>query len=345
MAARGGASWIESANDPDGGFPLDGLPYCIFTTEDRRIARPGVGIGRFILDLERASRSGLLEACLPPSTPPASARTLNKLMACEPTALAALRARLQHLLHSKADQATRDAVGVLLSPMREATLLKPVDPPNFTDFYASIDHATNVGRSSAPTSRCCPTTNSFPSAITAALRRSWSAEPRCVAHAGKSNPPRAALPGFGPSRFLDYEVEVGLYIGEGNALGEPIEISRAGEHIFGVSLVNDWSARDMQPWEYQPLGPFLAKSFATSVSPWVVPMAALKPFRVPASLRAAGDPDPLDYLWDAEDQHSGAIDLIVEALLADPSHARSRQPNRTGSAAPTSAICIGLPRS
>jgi len=329
MAARGGASWIESANDPDGGFPLDGLPYCIFTSADRRHPRPGIGIGSLILDLADAVRSGILEGLPPCIISACHAHTLNRLMACAPDALAALRARLQHLMHSKADKATRDAVGVLLSPISEAALLKPVDPPNFTDFYASIDHATNVGRIFRPDQPLLPNYKFIPigyhgRASSIVVSGTSIRRPR-----GQTKPAAGALPAFGPSRSLDYEVEVGLYMGAGNKLGEPIDIARAGEHIFGISLVNDWSARDLQQWEYQPLGPFLAKSFATTVSPWVVPIAALKPFRVPAALRAAGDPDPLDYLWNPEDQHTGAIDLVVEALLLTPAMlAAGAEPHR-----------------
>ena len=145
---------------------------------------------------------------------------------------------------------------------------------------------------------------------------------------GQTKPAAGGIPGFGPSRFLDYEVEVGLYVSAGNRLGEPIPIGNASTQIFGVCLVNDWSARDIQSWEYQPLGPFLAKSFATSVSPWVVPMAALAPFRVPASQRPAGDPAPLPYLDDPEDQQTGAFDLTVEALLVTKAmHAAGAKPH------------------
>ncbi len=135
---------------------------------------------------------------------------------------------------------------------------------------------------------------------------------------GQTRPDAASPPVFGPSRFLDYELEIGLYIGVGNSLGEPIPISEAGDHIFGIGLVNDWSARDMQSWEYQPLGPFLAKSFATSVSPWVVPIEALAPFRMAAALRPTDDPSPLPYLFDAVDQYTGAFDLTLEAWLSTP---------------------------
>ncbi len=317
MAARGGASWVESANDPEGGFPLDNLPYCVFTCGDRRHPRPGIRIGDFILDLARAGGSGILEGLDHSVLTACHAHTLNKLMACEPAALAALRERLQRLLHARADQATRDAMEVLLSPAAAATLLKPVDPPDFTDFYASLDHAANVGRIFRPDTPLLPNYKFVPigyhgRASSIAVSATGVRRPR-----GQAKPAGGA-PAFGPTHSLDYEVEIGFYMGPGNSFGEPIGIAQAGEHIFGVSLVNDWSARDIQSWEYQPLGPFLGKSFATSVSPWVVPLAALKPFRVPAALRAAGDPDPLDYLWNPDDQHSGAIDLVVEVFLLTP---------------------------
>jgi fumarylacetoacetase len=329
MAARGGASWVESANDPEGGFPLDNLPYCVFTCGERRHPRPGIRIGDLILDLAGASRSGGLEGLDHALLAACHAHTLNKLIACEPAALAALRERLQHLLHKNADRATRDAMGVLLSPVAESTLLKPVDPPNFTDFYASIDHATNVGRIFRPALPLLPNYKFVPigyhgRASSIVVSGTGIRRPN-----GQTKPAAVGVPAFGPTRSLDYEVEVGLYMGLGNGLGEPIGIADAGEHIFGVSLVNDWSARDMQAWEYQPLGPFLGKSFATSVSPWVVPIAALKPFRVPAALRAAGDPDPLDYLWNSDDQHSGAVDLVVEVHLLTPAmRAAGAEPHR-----------------
>jgi fumarylacetoacetase len=310
----GRRSWVESANDPECGFPLQSLPHCIFAGENGR-ARAGVGIGAFVLDLQHLSRSGILEGLPAEVQSACQGRTLNSLMACEAAGHAALRGRLMDLLDAGVDQATRDAVSAALSPMKDATLLKPVEPANFTDFYASIDHATNVGRLFRPEQPLLPNYKFVPigyhgraSSIVvsgAPIRR-----PR-----GQTKPAADAVPGFGPTRFLDYEVEVGMYVGAGNPLGQPLPISSAGEHIFGLSLVNDWSARDMQSWEYQPLGPFLAKSFATSVSPWVIPMDALKPFRVPAAARPADDPPSLTHLLDAKDQETGAIDLTLEAFL------------------------------
>jgi fumarylacetoacetase len=313
MTASNGASWVEAANEADGGFPLDNLPWCVFAAENGR-GRPGVRIGDYLLDLEHAARSGLLEQ-LPLSIIAAcQSLTLNALMACSRDEVTSLRSRLQSLLDARADQVTQDDVSAALHSLKDVSLLKPVDPPNFTDFYASIDHATNVGRIFRPDNPLLPNYKFVPigyhgraSSIVA------NGTPIRRPH-GQIKPPSATAPEFLPTRWLDYELEVAIYIAAGNVLGEPIAIRDAAKHIFGVSLLNDWSARDIQSWEYQPLGPFLGKNFATSVSPYVVPMDALKPFRRAASLRTEG-PNPLDYLWDATDQYTGAIDMTLEVFL------------------------------
>lgn len=320
-------SWIESAKDPACGFPLQSLPYCIFAGEDGR-PRPGVGIGASILDLRWCAGAGLFEG-LPVSAQTAChAGTLNTLIACDAAAQLALRARLAGLLDASADRATRRAVGAALTSREAAVLLKPVESANYTDFYASIHHATRVGRLFRPENPLLPNYKYVPigyhgRASSLAVSGTPIRRPN-----GQSRPAEpGGVPNFGPSQSLDYEVEVGLYIGEGNPLGEPIPIHQAGSRIFGISLLNDWSARDIQSWENQPLGPFLAKSFATTVSPWVVPLAALAPFRVPAALRPSDDPSPLPYLFDAVDQYTGAFDVTLEAWLRTPAM-------RTGSAAP-----------
>jgi fumarylacetoacetase len=307
-------SWVESANDPDCGFPLQGLPYCIFAGEDG-LGRPGVGIGALVLDLERCGQGGLLDGLPEDLLAACEVRTLNPLIACGTATHTALRTRLMDLLDAEADQATQDAVRAALSPMEEAVLLKPVESANFTDFYASIHHATRVGSLFRPEQPLLPNYKFVPigyhgRASSLVVSGTPVRRPR-----GQTRPVAGGVPGFGPTQFLDYEVEVGMYIATGNPLGVPVPISWAGERIFGFSLVNDWSARDIQSWEYQPLGPFLAKSFATSVSPWVVPIEALAPFRVPAAPRPPENPPPLPYLHDAEDQEAGAIDMTLEASL------------------------------
>jgi fumarylacetoacetase len=309
-------SWVESANDPTCGFPLQSLPYCIFANEACP-ARPGIGIGKFVLDLKRCSLNGLF-ADLPTSIRLAcETETLNLLIACGSTEQSALRSRIMDLLDATADDSLREMAGAALTPMQDAAFFKPVVPANFTDFYASIDHATRVGRLFRPEQPLLPNYKFVPigyhgRASSLIVSRTAVRRPNGQRNTGDANPR------FEPTRFLDYEVEVGAYIGSGNQLGEPIVISRAAEHLFGLSLVNDWSARDIQSWEYQPLGPFLAKSFATSVSPWVVPIAAFAPFRVGASPRPSEDPAPLPYLLDSPDQESGAIDLTLEAFLLTP---------------------------
>ena len=310
-------SWIESANDPECGFPLQSLPYCVFAGENGR-GRVGAGIGAFVLDLQHCARGLLFEGILSEVQSACTECTLNALMACDTVAHALLRVRLIELLDEYADEATRDAVGLALTPMAEAKLLKPVEPANYTDFYASIHHATRVGRLFRPEQPLLPNYKFVPIGYHGrASSIVVSGTPVRRPH-GQSKPDASGVAGFGPTRFLDYELEVGAYIAGSNSLGEPVRIDRATERIFGLSLVNDWSARDVQSWEYQPLGPFLAKSFATSVSPWVVPMAALEPFRVPVLTRAVDDPAPLPYLYDAEDQAAGAIDMTLEALLLTP---------------------------
>ena len=325
-------SWVESANDPGCGFPLQSLPYCVFAAEDGR-GRLGVGIGASILDLRWSKGAGLLEGLSTQIQAACEARTLNALMACEAEAHAALRSRLMDMLDERADGATQEAVGAGLSPQDRATLLKPVEPANYTDFYASIHHATRVGRLFRPENPLFSNYKFVPIGYHGRASSIVVSGTPVRRPSGQTRPGADGVPAFGPTRFLDYEVEAGLYIAGANPLGEPVPIRHAGERIFGISLVNDWSARDLQTWENQPLGPFLAKSFATSVSPWVVPLAAVEPFRVPAALRPAEDPSPLGYLFDAMDQYTGAIDLTLEAWLLTPAmRAAGQAPNRLSGA-------------
>jgi fumarylacetoacetase len=319
-------SWIDSANMRDNGFPLQSLPYCIFQIGSEK-PRPGVGIGAFILDLAACSGSGLLESLAQTILAACAAPTLNPLVGCTPDDHAALRTRLAALLDESADEATREAVRAALIPMSEATLLKHIHPPNYTDFYASIHHATRVGRLFRPDHPLLPNYRHIPIGYHGRASSLVVSGTPIRRPNGQSRPAQPeTTPTFAPTRSLDYELEVALYVTGGNQLGESIPIAQAAKHIFGISLLNDWSARDIQAWEYQPLGPFLGKSFATSVSPWVVPMAALAPFRVPAAARPDADPQPLSYLLDLGDQAAGAIDLTVEALLLTPGMRATGEP-------------------
>ena len=209
----------------------------------------------------------------------------------------------------------REIVGKAFTPMDGAILLKPVQSANYTDFYASIHHATRAGRLFRPEQPLLPNYKFVPIGYHGRASSLVVSGTPVRRPNGQTKPIGENIPLFGPTRFLDYEVEVGIYITTGNELGDPVAIDRAGEVAFGISLLNDWSARDMQSWEAQPLGPFLAKSFATSVSPWVVPMAALAPFRCAAASRPAEDPSPIPYLCGENDQEAGAIDVTLEVFL------------------------------
>jgi fumarylacetoacetase len=225
-----------------------------------------------------------------------------------------LRKRLSELLRSGSGH--QAAVETLLAPMSESVALRPATIHDYTDFYASIHHATNVGRLFRPDAPLLPNYKYVPIGYHG---RASSIIPSGMAvhrPSGQTKDAAAEAPVFGPSRALDYEVEVGFFAGPGNELGQPIPIAEAESHIFGLCLLNDWSARDIQSWEYQPLGPFLAKSFATTISPWVVTMEALAPFRVPAFQRPDGDPAPLPHLSLPEDRERGGIDLTLEVHIA-----------------------------
>ena len=326
-------SWVDSANDPECGFPLQSLPYCVFIGHDGH-ARPGVGIGEEVLDLSECSRSGLMDELPATVRSACQANTLNPLVECGPAAHHALSTQLMDLLDARVDQAVQEVLRAALLPMKDARLLKPIEPANYTDFYASIHHATNVGRIFRPEQPLLPNYKFVPIGYHGRASSLVVSGTGVRRPSGQTRPPATdAVASFGPSKFMDYEVEVGMYIGAGNQLGEPIPIGDAGERIYGITLVNDWSARDIQSWEYQPLGPFLAKSFATSVSPWVVPMAALAPFRVPASPRPEGDPAPLVYLQSDEDQRAGGLDLTVEVfLLTAAMRSGCQQPHRLSQA-------------
>jgi fumarylacetoacetase len=199
--------------------------------------------------------------------------------------------------------------------MSEAEMRPPTDIGDYTDFYASIYHATNVGKLFRPESPLLPNYKYVPigyhgRASSIVLSGSEVRRPK-----GQTLPTGSKAPSFGPSQMLDYEAEVGFFVGNGNALGEPVSIDKAEDHIFGICIVNDWSARDIQSWEYQPLGPFLSKNFATSISPWVVTWEALEPYRTPAFFRPPGDPQPLPYLSSEKDKNEGGIDLTIEVYI------------------------------
>jgi len=299
-------SWVASANEPGCDFPIQNLPFGAFV----RGPEPslGIAIGDQILDLHACCDAGLLRS-LPTATREACSETcLNALLSLHAENWSALRARLSDLLSNREQQ---QAVTPLLIPMANVGLVQPVLIGNYTDFYASIDHATNIGKLLRPENPLLPNYKYVPIGYHGrATSIVMSGEMIRRPH-GQIAPAAGGAPEYLPSRQLDYELEVGFVVGPGNDLGTTIAIGDAAAHLFGVCLLNDWSARDIQAWEYQPLGPFLGKSFATTVSPWVVTMEALQPFRTAAYARPAGDPAPLPYL----ETHEGGIDLCLEVYL------------------------------
>jgi fumarylacetoacetase len=305
-------SWIASANDPRSDFPLANLPYGVFT--HAHATRIGVAIGDQILDLRDCASEGLL-ASLPAAVVDAcTASNLNPLMALGPAAWSALRRRITELLSQTAGEETQSRVSAMLVPMRDAVMQLPAQIGDYTDFYASIHHATRVGKLFRPDNPLLPNYKYVPIGYHGRASSIVMSGSEIRRPGGQTKPPQADQPMFGPSRSLDYELEAGIFIGPGNALGEPIAIGEAKQHIFGLCLLNDWSARDMQAWEYQPLGPFLAKNFATTISPWIVTMEALEPYRVAMSARPDEDPAPLGYLT-SDTTERDAIDVTLEVYL------------------------------
>ncbi len=306
-------SFVESANVSGCDFPIQNLPYGAFTNGQNVGSSLGVAIGDQVLNLEAAAERLLLEGVDDATCEVCKDSCLNALMGLGPARWTALRHSLFQLLRS--DSPRRVEVQQCLHPIQEVTLVMPVDIGNYTDFYASIHHASNVGALFRPDNPLLPNYKWVPigyhgRASSVVISGTDVRRPRGQLKAAASEQPE-----FLPSRRLDYEVEIGALVGVGNEMGEAISIEQASDHIFGFCLVNDWSARDIQSWEYQPLGPFLAKSFATTISPWIVTAEALAPYRVPASPRPAGDPQPLAYLADHQDQLHGGFDLIVEVCL------------------------------
>ena len=297
--------WIESAAGSD--FPIENLPLGIFS-ESKGRRRPGVAIGDYILDL--AGIADLLDEAWQEDL---AQPVLNAWFARGPEAQHDLRERLSELL---SDERYRDDVEPQLIGQSEVRMHVPCLIGDYTDFYVGIHHATNVGRQFRPDNPLLPNYKYVPIGYHGRASSVRASGEPVIRPNGQRKAVDEDAPAYGPSRRLDYELELGLWIGRGNALGSPIPIDEAGEHIAGYCLLNDWSARDIQAWEYQPLGPFLAKNFLTSVSPWVVSPEALELFRSPMPRRPDGDPDPLPYLADPGDQQSGALAIELEVSLS-----------------------------
>jgi fumarylacetoacetase len=306
-------SWVASANAADTDFPIQNLPFGRFRRAGKAgdAWRIGVAIGDQILDLAAARDAQHWPADLQSALAVLAAGDLNAFMAMGTGVRRSLRAALSQALAAGGPQA---ALAACLVPQADAQMSVPCRIGDYTDFYVGIHHATAVGKLFRPDNPLLPNYKWVPigyhgRASTVVPSGQPFRRPR-----GQLSPPGAAQPTLAPCQRLDFELELGIFIGKGNAMGEPVALDDAESYVFGITLFNDWSARDIQAWEYQPLGPFLSKSFASTLSPWVVTMEALAPFRRPF-VRAEGEPQPLPYLDGAANRDSGAIDIDLDVLL------------------------------
>ncbi|NYT35723.1 fumarylacetoacetase [Allopusillimonas soli] len=318
-------SWVESANIADNGFPVQNLPFSVFRhAGSSEPYRPCVAIGDQVLDLAALSDAQPWEGPAGEALRACRTDTLNGLMALGQKHWSALRLALSRALRT-GETAMQPLLEPLLVPMAEAELGVPAHIGDYTDFYISLHHATSVGKQFRPDNPLLPNYKWVPigyhgRASSIGVNQAF---PRPV---GQTRPAGdGAEPGFGPCRRLDYELELGIFVGQGNPQGTRVDIADAESHVFGLCILNDWSARDLQAWEYQPLGPFLAKNFASTISPWIVTLEALAPFRT-AFERAESDPQPLPYLRMPDAGH-GAFDIQLEVLLStEQSRARDVAP-------------------
>jgi fumarylacetoacetase len=314
----GRRSWVASAND-HADFPIQNLPLGVFTPPSGA-ARGGVAIGDEILDLAAALEVGLFDGAAAKAAQAAAGATLNPLFALGREARVALRQRVGEILDADGrDRARIEGLrSRILHRAEDCRLGLPAAIGDYTDFFAGIHHATNAGKLFRPDNPLLPNYKYVPIGYHGRASSISASDAPVRRPSGQRKPASETVPSFGPSRSLDYELELGVWIGPGNEVGAPIGIAQAAQHIAGFCLLNDWSARDVQAWEAQPLGPFLGKSFLTTVSPWVVTPEALAPFRTAQAPRPADDPAPLPYLLDASDQAGGALDIGLEVFLATP---------------------------
>ena len=321
-------SWVESAN-AGGDFPVQNLPFGTFRHDFEERPHIGIAIGDQVLDCLEAARAGLFDALDPATRDALQGWSLNGLMAlgrADATAMRGVASRMftAGTSEAAAAQKARDRV---LVPMSKISMLVPAEVGDYTDFYASVHHATRVGALFRPDNPLLPNYKWVPIGYHGRASSIVASGAAVKRPHGQTRAGNEGAPAFGPSASLDYEVELAIWLCGENGIGESVPIGRAERRIFGMGLLNDWSARDIQAWEYQPLGPFLSKNFATTVSPWIVTVDALEPFRVPAAARPAGDPAPLAYLDDPSDRARGGFDIVLEVSI-------STEPMRANGVAP-----------
>jgi len=316
--AAGRTSWVASANG-HATFPIQNLPLGVFSPANGS-ARGGIAIGDGIFDVAAALEAGLFTGAARDAAEAASGRTLNPLLEAGPPARQALRQRVGEILDAKGADAAKiqTIAGRLVHESAGCAMHLPAMIGDFTDFFAGIHHAHTAGTINRPDNPLMPNYKYIPVAYHSRASSVRVGGGSVRRPNGQRKPPEQEAPDFGACRNLDYELELGVWIGPGNALGCPIPIAEASRHIAGFCLLNDWSARDIQAWESQPLGPFLSKSLSTFVSPWIVTAEALAPFRMAQPPRPAGDPAPLSYLNDTADQASGCFGIDFQVLLLTP---------------------------
>ena len=322
-------SWVLSANAPGCDFPIQNLPFSVFRRAgSQEVFRGGVAIGDQVIDLAQVLHTDCLDGLAHTAAAACVQPALNAFFDLGPAAWKALRHGLFELLEKAFYGAKVDALRACLIPQSEVEFTVPTRIGDYTDFYTSIDHARNIGKMMRPDD---PITSNFqwiPMAYHGRVSSIGVSGQRFKRPMGQAMPVGASVPVYGPCSRLDYELELGIYIGQGNAQGSSIPLEKAEQHIFGMCLLNDWSARDIQFWEMAPLGPFLGKNFCTTISPWIVTMDALAPYRLPWE-RPATDPQPLAYLEDAGNRAQGAIDISLEVLLeSDKLRAEGKGPSR-----------------
>lgn len=319
-------SWIDSANDPQTDFPIQNLPFGAFKSPKNFSPHLSVAIGSYALDLTSVMLNNLLDVSQEIKTA-CTKGFLNQLMALGNEASSELRQALSKALRSDARKDIQEKLKHHLFERSKIELLNPVRIGNFTDFYASIYHATNVGTMLRPENPLLPNYKYVPIGYHGRASSIVISGRKIRRPNGQINSDDQSEPKFMPSRRLDYEAEIGFFVGTSTGFGQMIPIREAEEHIWGACVVNDWSARDIQRWEYQPLGPFLSKSFATSISPWVVTLEALSVFRTNAFVRGEGDPKPLPYLYSPENAQHGGLDITLEVLIrTNQMHKQNLQP-------------------
>ncbi len=307
------SSWVPSANQPHIDFPIQNLPFAVFRRQDSAEAwRGGVAIGDQIVDLAAVVAAGIFTDEAGRAAQAGAQDKLNALMAMGPGAWSALRLALSRGLREGSTQ--QSALQACLVPQAQAEFDVPALIGDYTDFYTSIHHATNIGKQFRPDNPLLPNYKWVPIGYHGRASSIDVSGQTFRRPKGQIKGPQADVPSLGTSQRMDIELELGAFVGRGNELGEAIDIREAEQHIFGICLLNDWSARDIQAWEYQPLGPFLSKNFATTISPWVVTMEALAPYRVSPE-RPESDPPPLPYLDSPENQSQGALDIQLEVGL------------------------------